>query len=81
VRRCASPSSEFARFYGNRVTVDHLHPDDEPHGDTDSVPPWLVAATRTMDILTLLKYLGAIVGFGSIAFDLASKWKVASNGV
>jgi hypothetical protein len=34
-----------------------------------------------MDILTLLKYLGAIVGFGSIAFDLASKWKVASNGV
>ena len=31
-----------------------------------------------MDTLTLLKYLGAIVGFGSIAFGLASKWNAAN---
>jgi len=31
-----------------------------------------------MDAPTILKYLGAIVGFGSIALNLASKWKSAN---
>jgi hypothetical protein len=31
-----------------------------------------------MDTPTILKYLGAIVGFGSIAFRLAIKWKAAN---
>ena len=31
-----------------------------------------------MDIATILKYLGPIVGFGSIAFSLATKWRDAN---
>ena len=31
-----------------------------------------------MDTLTILKYLGAVVGFGSVAFGLASKWRAAN---
>src|SRR4029450_8790029 len=35
------------------------------------------SAANTMDTPTILKYLGALVGFGSIAFSLAIKWKAA----